>query len=77
MLERLLAERDDKDGISFSDKLSLASETDTRAGNAIDSERALFSDWQTERVKKSYSKSAGGLQANSRVQTRNFKVYRW
>ena len=42
MLERLLAERDDKDGISFSDKLSLASETDTRAGNAIDSERALF-----------------------------------
>ena len=42
VLERLLAERDDKDGISFSDKLSLASETDTRAGSAIDSERALF-----------------------------------
>ena len=42
MLERLLAERDDKDRIDFSDQLSLASKTDPRAENAINSEQALF-----------------------------------
>ena len=42
VLERLLAERDDKDRIDFSDQLSVASETDPRAENAINSEQALF-----------------------------------